>query len=205
MSQAARVTSVEAIEKFKDSLCVFCEHARDALCAVQMESRRVVDWLVSEAPSYWERQLRERERELEAAKAELHRLQLQRSGGGFKPDDIEQKKAIELAKDRIEEAEEKIKKARHWGRVAQRAVEEYEGRARQLADLVEGDPPPAVLFLGQVIDSLDAYLQVAPPPGSTERPVTASVAQPAATVNRPMNVADAAVTNNAASTMGITP
>jgi len=173
MTQSARVTSIDAVQQFKEALCIFCEQARDAICQVQMESRRVVDWLLFEAPSYWERALRAAEKDLANAKADLFRIQLQRSSGN-RVDDIEQKKAVERAKHRIEEASEKLKSVQHWGRVAQRAHQEYEGRARRLADLVEGDPPPSVLFMEKVLETLDAYLQVAPPPSVRDAPIPAS-------------------------------
>jgi hypothetical protein len=181
MSQSARVTSIDAVKTFKESLCNFNEQARDALCAVEMESRRVLDWLLYEAPHRWERELRQGEKDLAEAKADLHRIQLQRSSGA-KVDDIEQKKALQRAKDRIEEAEEKLKKVKHWGRVAQRASEEYLGRARRLADRVEGDPPASVVFMEKVIAALDAYLKVAPPPGTTDRPVSVPTAANRASV-----------------------
>lgn len=199
MSQAARVTSIDAVKDFKEALCIFSEQARDAICAVQMDSRRVVDWLLYEAPTYWERQKREGEKDLAEAKSDLFRIQLQRSSGA-KVDDIEQKKALEKAKNRIENAEEKLKKVKHWGRVAQQAVNEYESRARRLADLVEGDPPGSVVFMEKVIAALDAYLKVAPPPGTPDRPVSSSAAlsPPSGTVTPGSPTSTTALTSTSA-------
>lgn len=174
----ARVTSTDAVKDFKEALVAFTEQARDALVAIQMESRRTLDRLLFELPNYWERRLKEGERDLAEAKSELFRVQLQRTSGERRVDDVEQKKAVERAKRQIEIAQEKLELVRQWGRTAQRAVEEYESRARRLADLVEGDPPPSVLFMNRVLDSLDAYLKVAPAPGSTARTTVAAPPAP---------------------------
>jgi exonuclease VII large subunit len=169
MSETARVTSVDAIKEFRETLVIFCENVRAGLCANEMESRHVLDWLLSYQPGYWARQLRQRQEELAQAQADLHRLKLQRAQG-MRVDDIEQKTAVERAKERVDEAEEKLVKVRRWGRAVQQAIDEYQARARQLADLVEGNPPANVLFLDRVIDSLESYLRIAPP-SSAQEPV----------------------------------
>ena len=184
MGQSARVTSVDALRDFREVLFKFCERVRDGLCATQMDSRRVVDRLVFELPGFWKQQVRERQEEVAQAQAEWHRVKLMRAQD-YKVDEVGPRKALERAKVRLEEAEEKIEKVRHWGRVAQRAVEEYEGRVRGLADLVEGDPPPSVVFLDRVVDSLDAYLKVAPPVGAPDKPIAASAAPAASTTAVP--------------------
>lgn len=175
MGQSAKVTSVDALRDFREVLFKFCERVRDGLCATQMDSRRVVDRLLYELPSYWKQQVHERQEGVAQAQAEWHRVKLMRAQD-YKVDEVGPRKALERAKAELEEAEEKIEKVRHWGRVAQRAVEEYEGRARTLADLVEGDPPPSVVFLDRVIDSLEAYLKVAPPVGAPDKPISNSAA-----------------------------
>jgi hypothetical protein len=64
----------------------------------------------------------------------------------------------------VEEAEEKLECCRKWGRLLQRALEDYQAPAHQLAALVEGQPPRSVVFLDQVIATLDLYLTLTPPP-----------------------------------------
>ncbi len=188
MGQSARVTSVDALRDFREVLFKFCERVRDGLCATQMDSRRIVDRLLYELPSFWKQQVHERQEDVAQAQAEWHRVKLMRAQD-YKVDEVGPRKALERAKAQLEEAEEKIEKVRHWGRVAQRAVEEYEGRARGLADLVEGNPPPSVVFLDRVVASLDAYLKVAPPVGESDKPVGASAASAAAVPAGPESAA----------------
>jgi hypothetical protein len=167
MAETARVTSVDAVKEFRETLVIFCENVRAGLCANEMESRHILDWLLGQQPAYWARQLRERQEEVSQAQADLYQIKLRRAQGA-RVDDIEQKKALERAKDRVEEAEEKLVKVRRWGRLVQQSIDEYQTRARRLADHVEGNPPPNVVFLDRVIGSLESYLRVAPPTSAHE-------------------------------------
>jgi hypothetical protein len=124
-----------------------------------------LDWLLGQQPGYWARQLHERQEELAQAQADLHQLKLRRAQG-TRVDDIEQKKAVERAKARIEEAEEKLVTVRRWGRIVQQAISEYQTHARRLADLVEGNPPRSVVAIDRVIASLESYLTAGPPVSS---------------------------------------
>jgi hypothetical protein len=159
MSQSARVTSFEAVKDFQAALATFCEAACDALASIEMEARRIHEWVLHDQLHFWRRQVIERQEEVAEAKAALFRRQLARISG-HDPDCIEQKEAVWAAQRRVEEAEDKVEKCRQWGRLLQRAREEYQAPARQLAALVEGQPPPSVVVLGQIIDRLDAYVAV---------------------------------------------
>jgi hypothetical protein len=163
MNQAARVTSVDAVKEFQSALTGFCEEAREALGAVDMEARRVLEWVQHDQLNHWRRQVLSRQEELAQAKADLFRRQLARISGQD-PDCIEQKEAFWVAQRRVEEAEDKVEKCRMWGRLLLRALEEYQAPSHQLAALVEGQPPRSVTFLDQVIASLDAYLTLPAPP-----------------------------------------
>src|SRR5262245_55356780 len=167
MAETARVTSLDAVKEFRETLVIFCENVRAGLCANEMESRHILDWLLSQQPAYWSRQLRDRQEEMAQAQADLHQIKMRRAQGA-RVDDIEQKKALERAKERVEEAEEKIELVRRWGRIAQQAIDEYQTRARRLADLVEGNPPGSVVFLDRVVASLESYLHLAPPTSSDD-------------------------------------
>jgi hypothetical protein len=164
MGQAARVTSFQAIQDFKAVLCGFCEEVKEALGTIDMEVRRMLDWLEHDQAHYWQAEVRRRQEEVTQAKADLFRKQLNRLSGEI-PDCLEEKDALQIAQRRFDEAEEKIEKCRQWsGRQLPRAIDEYEGPARQLAGMVEGDPPAIVAYLDRVLAALDAYVEVAPPP-----------------------------------------
>jgi hypothetical protein len=166
MSTSANVLSIDAVKDFHAAMCQFCEDARDALGSIDLETRRVREWLTHEQMGYWRRELLDRQDEVQQAKAALFRKQLG-AISGREPDLLEEKDAVRAAQRRVEEAEDKIELCRRWERQVQRALEEYEPAASQLAALVEGQPPRCVVHLDQVIAALEAYVAaggVASPP-----------------------------------------
>lgn len=182
MSNAARVTSVEAVREFRESLNVFCDDVRQALSAVEMESRRIVDWIAREQLGYWTRMIRVCQEELTQAKQDLFRRQLMKVGGE-EPDVSEQRDAVRRAKARLEHAEEKAEKCRKWERALERPIEEYRSVAMQLSGLVEGDPPRIVTVLDRILGTIDAYLTSpvaeSRTPQAVARPATETPAHPA--------------------------
>jgi hypothetical protein len=181
---AARVTSIEAVREFKASLQIYCEHAKDALSSVEMESRRMLDWIGREQLGYWQRAVRARQDEVSQAKADLFRKRLP-AAHGDQPDCIEEKKAVRVAQMRLEEAEEKVEKCREWARQLPRAIEEYTGFAHQLAAMVEGDFPTPVAHLDKIIASLHAYTDLIAPAGSSARPAPSAAPAPASAPGAP--------------------
>src|SRR5713101_4766072 len=109
MSQSARVTSFQAIQDFKAVLCGFCEETKEALGTIDMEVRRMLDWLGHDQAHYWQNQVRNLQEEVTQAKTDLFRKQLTRLSGEI-PDCLEEKKALRLAQGRLEVAEEKVEK-----------------------------------------------------------------------------------------------
>lgn len=168
MASSARVTSVQAIVDFKVALLAFCQETKEVLATIDMEIRRTMDWVQRDQLPYWQREIRNRQEELAQAKADLFRKQLTRISGQ-NPDYLEERKALRIATFRLEEAEDKVQICRSWAnRQLAQAVDEYEGPARQLAGMVEGNPAPIVISLDRIIGSLDAYLDVGTVP--TEMP-----------------------------------
>jgi hypothetical protein len=178
----ARVTSVEAIRDFRGSYLVFCDEARESLATADAEARHMKDWISSQA-QYWKKEIRACEERLSQAKSALFRKELQKTAAGRPPDVIEEKKAVARAKEALEHAHKKLANCKRWEVEFDRAVQEYEGPARQLSGEVEGDPPRAVTHLDRVLDSLDAYMQLAPvrTPMPAEKPSVKEVAPSMAT------------------------
>lgn len=187
MSESARVNSIEAVRDFRIGLTSFCEDVRQALATVDMEARRVLDWIARDQQGYWTRMVRQCQEEVTQAKADLFRRQLSKMSGD-NPDVTEQRDALRRAQARLEHAEEKIEKCRRWERQLQRPLEEYRAPAMHLGSMVEGDPPRIVTVLDRVLDSLDSYLAAMPPPSvSRPRPIS-SPAEPAPAPAAPSSV-----------------
>lgn len=163
MSSSVKVTSLEELDDFRAAVATFVDHAGDALLAVDMETRRFVEWLRHEQPRYWHQAQQKCADELAEAKAALVRKKLRKMDDGREPDTTEEIKAIRQAKAKQEYVEEKIANTRKWGRLIDQPVNEYIGQARQLTALVEGDPAPVVRFLRGAIGHLEGYLSVEAP------------------------------------------
>lgn len=163
MSESAQVNEIAVLEDFRAALCTFAEETQDALGVVEMEIRRAIDWLDDQKRS-WGKEVRAREDDVVTAKAALAQRKLARTFDR-EPDCTEQEKALRLARLRLEEAHDKVDACHRWHPVLRREIEEYEGRARRLGGLVEGQLPRGVALLERLIASLDSYasLSAAPP------------------------------------------
>jgi hypothetical protein len=178
MSESARVTSIDAIKDFQEGLSSFCEEAKQALLAIDMEAQRVLQWLQHDQHSFWRMTVRNRQEDVTEAKGALFRKKIAKISGE-RPDYLEEQEAVWMAQKRLEEAEEKLERCRHWARVVQKAMEEYQAPAQQLATMVEGQPPRSVVALNQIIDALESYVALSP---SLEPPPVTS-AEPAKSVD----------------------
>ncbi|HTK75780.1 MAG TPA: hypothetical protein VL371_11020 [Gemmataceae bacterium] len=166
MHPPARVTSIDALRDFRAALATFRSEAIDALAANELDIRRAFDWL-TEQRQFWQRAVREMQDEVTHCKAELFRRQTVLPGERV-PDCTQQIKALRVAVQKLEHAEDRVKACRRWEPALQRAVDEYQGPARQLGSLLDGDLPKSAALLDRMIASLDAYVAVAPKPANVE-------------------------------------
>lgn len=158
----ANVKSIDVVDEFRSVYLTTADTIREALVSVEMESRRMLDWLQHEQVYYWESEKRRRWEDLSEAKAALSRKQLGRRDG-HQPDVTEEKENLRICHRRLDEAEDKLENLKKWSREVQRALDEYQGHGRRLADLVEGDPPPGVVALNKMLKALEAYLAITAP------------------------------------------
>ncbi len=182
MSQSARVTSIEALKAFRESLCAFRVQAKEALCATELEIRRVFEWLNHQLKD-WQRMVRQCQEEVLRAKNELVQRKYSKADGrGY----TDQELALERAQKRLHEAEDKVERTRHWIRVLPRAVTEYEGPSRQLAGMLDAELAQGIVFLEQKIATLEAYVLLLAPSVQVDGGSSAPTPSPrAATPSRP--------------------
>lgn len=159
MSQA-RVSSIEALAAWKEAVCLFGDAGKNALCSAELEVRRAFDWL-EEQRKHWQVEVRRREELVLQAKNELTRRKMMPIIGKH-PDTTEQEKALRKAQMLLAEAEEKVESCRRWAGELRRAVEEYEGTARQLSSWLEADLPRECAKLEQRIVALEQYASMNP-------------------------------------------
>src|SRR5579871_6353173 len=110
----ARVTDIAAIEEFRVALVEFAAGLRRALTDVQLEVRRATEWIQVDRPAHWQGEVRRGFEAVARAKDDLAHSRTYKKVGSFTPACIEEKKALELAKRRLEHAEKKVEAVRHW-------------------------------------------------------------------------------------------
>ena|SRR6266496_957320 len=158
MNPAAHVTSIEGMADFQAALATFTEKAKDALGSVELELRRMIDWLAEQA-KHWQTEIRLAENAVFEAKAELTRKKMMKIGDR-KPDTTDQEKALRRAQAWLEHAEEKLAHTRHWQRAFPDAMLDYQGPARQLQFMLEAQVPQMSAYLHQKIEALEKYQQL---------------------------------------------
>src|SRR5262245_14096982 len=157
MNPSANVLETTTLVEFRAGLCTFTERAKDALGILDLDIRRARDWL-EEQTALWKKAVRHAEDRLLQAKNELTRRRLMRIGDR-PPDCTEQEEALELAKRRLEFAQERFGNCRRWQRALPEALIDYEGPSNQLTALLEGQMPRMLAYLESKIASLEEYTQ----------------------------------------------
>ncbi len=159
--QSAQVTSLDALLRFKASMCQFDEEVRVRLASAESDVRRTLWWLQNELPGHWQREIRKRQKELAMAKSELVRAEL--ASREQRASCVLERRAVEKAKHRLEEAESKLERTRHWVRVLERESLLYQGQMQGLSARLERDVPKALARLDALLGHLRAYVSTAPP------------------------------------------
>lgn len=158
MSQKAKVTSVDALDRFRASLIIFLSKARRALDDAGDELRRTRLWLQHEQRVRWENAARKGRRDLEAAEQELFSAKL----SSLRDNISAQQMAVRKARAALEHAEEKLRHVKAWSRNYEGVADPLNRRLEGLRQYLDFDLPKAVAFLVQAQRTLDAYAEPAP-------------------------------------------
>src|SRR5690242_6421443 len=94
MPQTAHVTSLEALETFRSDLIVYLSKARPALDEISAEVVRTRTWLENDQRLHWEKQMRQRLKELEQAQQALFSAKL----GVLRKETVMEQMAVQRAK-----------------------------------------------------------------------------------------------------------
>jgi hypothetical protein len=170
---SANVRSLEAIEAVRAALVAFRDELDKALSAIDIEMRRVVDWVEHDRPRFWRMQLREANDGVTEARAALHRC-LMYPVGDERPSCHEERAALKKAQARLDYCGEKAERLRHWTREVRHEMFEYEGRISQLRELVEIDNPQATAILDKLLARLHEYQSIQ---SKTDGPVASATSE----------------------------
>jgi hypothetical protein len=158
MPQHARVSSIEAIEAFKNSLVIYLAKAGRLLDEVSEGVVRTRLWLEHDQRLHLENQVRQRTRALDLKQQELFSARFAESDKVMPL----QQAAVREAKRAVTEAEEKLARLRHWHRQYDHLVVPVAREADKLREILERDLRQAVHFLVQAVEHLHAYAETRP-------------------------------------------
>ena len=159
----ANVESVDVIRDFRNRLSVFDSTCRNALTGIQTEVKGVGAWLRTEQRTYWRRQLRKREEDLNRAIQELSQAQWSSQTMGEQSDFVDQKRAVAKARVRKEEAEKKAATVKKWSNLLDQKVDKLLRPCKSLFILLDQMTPRALSRLDQMMKHLEEYFRNAPP------------------------------------------
>ncbi|MHC5028379.1 MAG: hypothetical protein ACYTGR_16635 [Planctomycetota bacterium] len=171
--QGARVTSIDALGRFRAAYAEFQEQAKLAISNAESDVNRTRTWLQSDRLMHWQHQKRRFERKVQEAKSELFRAQLDAAKDG-RNTSVERKN-VQKAVRAVEEADHKIERVKYWIRNIEREHMLFRGQMQGLGGRLDRDAPRAMARLATLMDHLDKYIRLHAPTVETTRP-TKSVA-----------------------------
>jgi hypothetical protein len=133
----------------------------DAISDADSDVNRMMRWLEGEGLNYWNSAIRKRQEILAKAEEALRFKKLYKDASGSMPSVVEEQKAVKIAKDRLEEAQDKLKNVKHWTRALQKESTLYRGQVSRFSNDVAAGVPAAVSHLGALLEQLYKYMEVA--------------------------------------------
>jgi hypothetical protein len=159
---SANIDSPEVIRRLRAQFVKFQERCGIALAEIYADVRTVEAWLEREVHPYWRRQLRRRQDLVEKAKRDYAEAVWGSKNVG-KASPVDEKKALDRAIRKKEEAELKLKRIKRWNQVMKREIGKRLQPCRRLGLEMDTLGPKALARLDQMMDSLDRYIRRAPP------------------------------------------
>ncbi len=163
MAEYARVTSIDAMRRFKAALADFGEAAGLALSEAQSDVQRTVGWLTNDRMVHWKHELKRRTERLNLAKSELFRKQLE--SNDTRTSAVVERKNVQKAEALVQEAEQKIANVKRWKAVLERELMLFRAQCSQVSGVVSADVPATIARMDKMISSLEAYISIAAPTG----------------------------------------
>lgn len=165
MSTQADVKSIDTLAFMKAAFAAFAHESGQALSEVELQGQRAVDWITVDQAGFWKAECRRMAELVNKAIKDLEYCRTFKKVGDNQPSCIEEKKALEKAKQRLARAEQKAEAVRRWTPVVQQQFREACVRLVRFREVIDVDCPKAMAQLERMLKALDAYRQVASPTG----------------------------------------
>jgi len=159
MADRARISNLDAIDAFRSALIVFISKTRQSLDAAQDTVKKTRGWLQTEQPQYWMAQIKQRQKRLDQANAELMSARLSE----FVDSPTVQQMAVRKCRYALEEAQQKLERTKTWARDFDRLVDPLAKKLDGLRDYLDNDLARAVVYLTEIQKTLSAYAETHAP------------------------------------------
>lgn len=161
MATSARVESVDAIREFRVYLTKFQEMAMRALGDADSEIHSLTRSLEGEWLNHWTATIRKRQEILGKAEEAFRFKRLYKDSSGSTPSAVEEQKAVQVAKKRLEEAQTKLNNVKRATKLLLKASTEYRGGVGSFNNSVMAGMPAAIAHLGALLEQIEIYLGIA--------------------------------------------
>jgi len=163
MSQQADVKSIETLAFVRSAFAAFAHESGQALSEIEIQGQRAVEWICVDRAAHWKAEIRRMTDLVNKAIKDLEHCRTFKKVGDNTPSCIEEKKALEKARQKLAWAEQKAEAVRRWTPVVQQQFRETCVRLVRFRDVIDVDCPRAMAQLEKMLRSLDAYTQVSSP------------------------------------------
>lgn len=149
------VRCVECIREFRARFLLLGDSLSQAVSQGLSELGKTAEWLRGERSSYWKLELRRRRELLLRTKEEYCRAQAR--ARDYHGTCLRERKAVDAAKEAVNEAEQRILNIRRWVVELERAGESILIPGRRLLGYLEGAIPAAAARLDAIAVNLERY------------------------------------------------
>jgi hypothetical protein len=183
MQGPAYISSISAIQEFRNALVMYVADSKQGVATLETEIRRAFDWIAVDRAQHWRQEIRRATDAVARARDDLHNARTFKSVGDYTPSCVDERKAVQRAEERLKMAEGKAEVVRKWTRSLQHELNEFAGRMSQFAAVLEIDLPKAMAMLDRVLSALDRYVSTTAPrpmaePGQVRTDGAGSMAMP---------------------------
>ena len=163
MTRSAKVTSIDTLPLVAAALQKFRGESAVALDDLEIELRRIVEWIHHDRKQYWSKERDRAYENLTQARLQLQQARVSRRIGDHEPACVDEKRAVARAKRRLETAYQKVDEVRRWTVLIDRAVDDFQRSRTQFASWLDTDLQRAVAALNQMSESLVSYISLETP------------------------------------------
>lgn len=163
MNDQADVKSIDTLAFVRTAFASFAHECGQAIGEIEIQGQRAVEYLCQDRAAYWKSEIRRANDLVNKAIKDLEHCRTFKKVGDNTPSCIEEKKALEKARQRLAFADAKAELVRKWTPVVQQQFRETGVRLVRFRDVIDVDCPKAMSQLERMLRALDAYQNAASP------------------------------------------